>query len=67
MKAPMDLTSTHFISYHDIKVENADLIEDAFGLNREFRDVIGFLRKVRFEPGEGLTKRLIDKIKDYDQ
>jgi hypothetical protein len=67
MKPPMGLTSTHFISYHDIKVENADLIEDAFGFNRDFHDVIGFLHKVRFEPGEGITKRLIKKIKDYDR
>lgn len=63
----MDLTSTHFISYHDINVEDADLIEDAFGLNCDFHDVIALIRKVKIEPGEGLTSRLIDKIKNYDR
>jgi hypothetical protein len=67
MRTPMDINSTRFISYHDIDVEDADLIEDAFGFNYDFHDVIALLRKVRFEPGEGLTKKLIGKIKDYDR
>ncbi len=61
---PMGLTSTHFISYQDINVEDADLIEDAFGFNSDFNDVIALLRKIRFDPGEDLTKSLIDKIRD---
>jgi hypothetical protein len=64
---PMGLTSTQFISYHDIDVRNADLIEDAFGINYDFSDVIAVLRKVNFEPGEGVMKRLISKLKDCDR
>jgi len=60
---PMDLNSTRFVSYHDINVEDTDLIEDAWGFNNDFRDVISFLRMFRIEPEEGLTKKLIDKIR----
>ena len=67
MITPMGLTSTHFISYHGINVENADLIEDAFGLNYDFSDVIALLRKVKFEPGEGQTERLIVKLREIDR
>ena len=63
----MDLTSTHFISYHDINVEDVDLIEGAWGFNNDFRDVIFLLRMFRIETGECLTKRLIDKIRANDQ
>lgn len=60
---PMGLNSTQFISYHDIRTENIDLIEDAFGLNSEFHDVIAILGKIKFVPGERLTKSLIKKIR----
>jgi hypothetical protein len=66
METPMDLNSTPFISYHEIDVEDIDLIEDAWGLNNDFRDVIAFLRMFRIEPGERLTKKLIDKIRAND-
>jgi hypothetical protein len=62
---PMGLTSTHFISYHDINVKNLDLIEDAWGLNARFVDVITRLRQVDTDPGEGLTEKLIDKIRRH--
>ncbi|MBK9389939.1 MAG: hypothetical protein IPN68_07015 [Bacteroidetes bacterium] len=61
----MGLTSTQNVTYREINVKDADLIEDAFGFNYDFNDVVGLLRKVRFEPGEALTKRLIDKIENY--
>jgi hypothetical protein len=67
MNTPMGLTSTHFISYHDINIEETDLIEDAFGFNYEYCDVIALLREVRIEPGEGLTGKLIGKIRDNDR
>ena len=63
MKTPMDLNSTHFISYHEINVENIDIIEDAWDLNKDFHDVITLLRMFRIEPGERLTKKLIGKIR----
>jgi hypothetical protein len=61
----MGLTSTQTVTYREINVKDADLIEDAFGFNCDFNDVIALLRKVRFEPGEDLTKRLKDKIASF--
>jgi len=63
----MNITSTHFISYHDIVVDDTDLIEDAFGYNCNFDDVIALLRKIRFEPDTDLTRSLIDKIRHHDR
>ena len=63
----MGLTSTPFISYHNIKVKNLDLFEDAWGINSEFCDVIDLLlRHVKAVPGKRLTKRLIEKIRKQD-
>lgn len=63
---PMGLTSTPFISYHNIKVKNVDLFEDAWGINSEFCDVIDLLRQIKAVPGRRLTKRLIEKIRKQD-
>ncbi len=60
---PMGLNSTHFISYHEIKIVDVDLIEDAFGLNAQYRDVIDPIRYVRTVPEKDLTDRLIEKIR----
>jgi hypothetical protein len=60
---PMVHNSTPFISYHDIKVEDIDIIEDAYGINSEFYDVICFLGLMKSIPGRNLTKTLIDKIR----
>ena len=60
---PMGLNSTQFLSYHDIRTENIDLIEDAFGLTSEFSDVIALLGKVKTIPGRRLTKSLIEKVR----
>jgi len=62
----MGLTSTPFISYHNIKVKDVDLFEDAWGLNSEFCDVIDLLRQIKAVPGRLLTKRLIEKIRKQD-
>jgi hypothetical protein len=62
---PMGLTCTPFITYRDIKVEDIDLFEDAWGFNSEFCDVIGVLRRVKSAPGKRLTKKLINKIKKH--
>jgi hypothetical protein len=67
MRTPMGLTSTQFISYHEIKVDDTDLIEDAWGINNEFNDVISLLRMFRIEPGELIVKKLIDRIRSNDQ
>jgi hypothetical protein len=63
---PMGLNSTLFISYRDIKVNEIDLFEDAWGLNSEFSDVIDLLRQLEATPGRRLTKRLIGKIRKQD-
>jgi len=60
---PMGLNSTQFLSYYDIRTENIDIIEDAFGLNSEFSDVIALLGKVKAVPGRRLTKALIEKVR----
>ena len=62
---PMGLTSTPFLSYHDIKTDCIDLYEDAFGFCKEFDDVIGVLRQIRPAPGTQLTNSLIQKIRKY--
>lgn len=63
----MDINSTRFISYHEINVEDIDLIEDAWGLNNDFHDVICFLNMFGIEPGERLTNKLIGKIRSSDR
>ena len=62
---PMGLNSTHFISYHDINVKDIDLIEDAWGLNAQFCDVIDLLGSVKAVPEKDLTEKLIDKIRKH--
>jgi hypothetical protein len=59
----MVLISTQFITLRDIKVEEIDLIEDAWGLDSEFSDVIGLLRQIDPVPERCLTTSLIKKIR----
>jgi hypothetical protein len=63
---PMGLNSTPFVSYRDINVKDADLIEDAWGFNSEFCDVIELIRQLKAVPGKRLTRRLIEKIRKQD-
>jgi hypothetical protein len=60
---PMVLISTQFITLKEIKVEEIDLIEDAWGLNSEFNDVIELLREINPVPERCLTTTLINKIR----
>lgn len=62
---PMGLNSTQFLSYHDLEVKDADLIEDAWGLNAQFCDVIDLLRYLKPVPESDLTEKLIDKIRKH--
>jgi hypothetical protein len=62
---PMGLNSTRFLSYQDIKVKDIDLIEDAWGLNARFCDVIDLLHYVKITPEKNLTEKLIDKIRKH--
>ena len=60
---PMGLISTQFITLREIKVEETDLIEDAWGLRSEFSDVIKLLDLIKPVPGRCLTTNLISKIR----
>jgi hypothetical protein len=60
---PMELISTQFITLREIKVEEIDLIEDAWGIDSEFCDVIDLLRQIEPIPEQCLTKNLINKIR----
>jgi hypothetical protein len=60
---PMELISTQFITFREIKVEEIDLIEDAWGINSEFCDVIDLLREIEPIPERCLTTNLIKKIR----
>ncbi len=62
----MALTSTPFLSYHEIQVENIDIYEDAFGLYQEFGDVINLLGQLNPVPKKRLTKRLIERVRQMN-
>jgi len=59
----MDLTSTHYLSYREIKTDGIDLIEDAFGFYAQFGSVLSLLNILKPIPGKRLTNRLIRKIR----
>ena len=60
----MGLTSTPYLSYHDINVKETDLLEDAWGLDSSYSDVIQFLGEYKPEPGKQLIRSLIELIRD---
>lgn len=62
----MDLISTPFISYSEIKVEETDLLEDAWGFNSEFNDVISQLGEYDTSPGDNMADRLIMAINGHN-
>lgn len=59
----MGLTSTPFLLYRDIKTEETDLYEDAWGFYPQFSDIIDLLRQVKPVPGKRMTRRLIANIR----
>lgn len=62
----MGSTSTPFISYHEIQVDNIDIYEDAWGLYQEFGDVIKLLEQVKPVPKKRLVKRLIERVRQQN-
>lgn len=62
----MALTSTPFLSYHEIQVDNIDIYEDAFDLYQEFSDVINLLEQLNPVPKKRLTKRLIERVRQMN-
>ena len=61
---PMGLISTPFISYHEINVSETDLLDDAWGLNTDYSDVIQLLDEYRPEPGSELISSLIEHTRE---
>jgi len=59
----MGLNSTPFLLYRDIKTDEIDLFEDAWGFYNQFSDVIGVLKQVKPVPGKRLSRRLIKTIR----
>jgi hypothetical protein len=62
----MGLTSTPFLSYHEIQVDKIDIYEDAWGFYQQFSDVIALLGQVRPVPKKRLTKRLIERVRQQN-
>jgi hypothetical protein len=60
---PMGYNSTQFISYHEIKVEDIDLYEDAWGIHNQFSDVKDVLDLVKPVVSRQLTKRLLEAVR----
>jgi hypothetical protein len=63
---PMGLTSTPFITYHEIDIKEIDLIEDAWGFNSGYSDVIAFLGEYKPAPGDQLIKSLMWLIRETE-
>ena len=55
-------TSTPFITYREIYVEETDIYNDAWGFNSEFQDVISQLGEFDSSPGDKMARQLIDII-----
>jgi len=62
----MALNSTPFLSYHEIRVDQIDIYDDAYGFYQEFNDVMNLLEQVKPVPGKRLTKRLIERVRQMN-
>jgi hypothetical protein len=59
----MDYNSTHLLSFAEIRVNEIDIYEDAFGLYPEINDVTELSPDNGLEPDPGLVNRLIERIR----
>lgn len=62
----MGLNSTPFISYHDIRVDEIDIYEDAWGFYQEFSDILSLLEQDKPETGKQPTKSLIERVRQQN-
>jgi len=62
----MAKTSTPFLTYHEIQVDNIDIYDDAFCLSQEFSDVFNLLDQLKPVPKKRLTKRLIERVRQMN-
>ena len=60
----MGSTSTLFLSYHEIDTKETDLLEDAWGLNSGFSDVILLLGEYEPIPEEHLISSLLEHFRE---
>jgi hypothetical protein len=58
----MGSTSTQFISFHEIKTDETELFEDAWGFKSEFGDVIELLGLVKISDKEIIPSEFLDII-----
>jgi hypothetical protein len=59
---PMVSTSTPFITFREINVEETDLYDDAWGFSSEFQDVMCQLGEVDTSGADKLAEQLIVSI-----
>lgn len=59
----MGQNSTPFLSFNEIKTDGTDLIDDAWGFNARFDDVMSLLDRLEPEAHNALTNSLIMKIR----
>jgi len=62
----MAKTSTPFLSYREVQVDNVDIYDDAFGFYQEFGDVFNLLDQLKPVPKKRLTKRLIERVRQMN-
>ncbi|MFN8209510.1 MAG: hypothetical protein U0T33_00895 [Bacteroidales bacterium] len=55
----MNNTSTRFIKYGEIKTDETDIYDDAWGFAGEFSDVLNFLGKTDTSAADLMGERLI--------
>ncbi len=58
----MELTSTQFVSFQDIKTGDTDIYGDAWGFDTEFSDVLSLLGKIDSSRADDLGEKLIGLI-----
>lgn len=58
----MDNSFTHYLSYSDISVDDADLFEDAFFCTIDHEFIRGLLRELRLEPSTGVIERILAQV-----
>jgi hypothetical protein len=63
----MGLTSTPFLTYHEIQVDKIDIYDDAYGFYQEFGEVFNLLEQVVLPvPKKRLTNRLIERVRQMN-
>ncbi len=63
----MDLTSTPFVKYHEIEIEETDIYDDAWGFNSEFNDILSFLGPIDESPADRMADHLVFMITGNDR